>query len=128
MRQVCCPCCRFVQPEDGLANFPVLLVGGRRSSTVTAFKVHVDLGMWRHFLLSRWSHYREQLPGRLKIEKKCCLFLDIFSIVKIKVFHPLSLSGSRCISDAIITVTQLEQRGEIFWDSRCCLCAWVYAF
>ena len=46
---------------------------------------------------------------RLKIAKKCGLYLDIFCCV--------SLSDSKCMSDAI-TSTKLEQTGEIFWDSR----------
>ena len=31
------------------------------------------------------------------------------------------------MSDAI-TSAKLEQTGKIFWDSRCCLCAWISAF
>ena len=46
--------------------------------------------------------------------KKCWLYLDIFSCVKINVF---SLSGSRCMQNAI-TSTKLEQTEEIFSDSR----------
>ena len=30
------------------------------------------------------------------------------------------------MSDAI-TSTKLEPTGKIFWDSQCCLCAWVSA-
>ena len=41
-------------------------------------------------------------------------------------FARFSLSGSRCISDAI-TSTKLEQTGE-FLDSRCCLSAWYLRF
>ena len=38
-----------------------------------------------------------------------------------------SLSDLRCKSDAT-TSTKLKQTGEILWDSRCCLSAWVPAF
>ena len=81
-----------------------------------------------------WSDYSKKAGGhfiriRLKIAKKCGSYLNIFSCVKINGFFSLvfSLSGSRCMSDAI-TSTKLEQTGKIFWDSRCCLCAWVSAF
>ena len=39
-------------------------------------------------------------------------------------FRCFSLSDSRCMSN-VITGTKLEQTGEIFCDSRCCLCARV---
>ena len=76
-----------------------------------------------------WSECRKVLPGqviriRLKIVKRCFLFLDIFSSVKIYFSACFSLSGSRSMSDAI-TSRELEKRGELFWDSRCCLGAWV---
>ena len=79
-----------------------------------------------------WSDYSKQVGGKflrvcLKIAKKCWLCLDIFSCVKMNVFACFSLSDSRCMSDAI-TSSKLEQTGKIFWDSRCCLSAWVSAF
>ena len=81
---------------------------------------------------AQWSDYSKEVGGqfiwiRLKIAKKCGLYLDIFSCVKMKFFARFSLSCSRCMSDAI-TSTKLEPTGKIFWDSRCCLCAWVSAF
>ena len=42
-------------------------------------------------------------------------------------FTRFSLSNSRCISD-VTTSTKLKQTGEIFWDSRCFLSAWILAF
>ena len=46
----------------------------------------------------------------------------IFLVVwKWTFFARFSLSGSRCMSDAI-TSAKLEPTGNIFWDSRCCLC------
>ena len=67
----------------------------------------------------------------LKIAKKRGLYPDIYNCVKMNVFRSFfarfSLSGSRCMSDAI-TSTNLEQIGKIFCDSRCCLSAWVSAF
>ena len=57
----------------------------------------------------------------LKIAKKCWLYLES------TFFARFSLSDSRYMSDAI-TSTKLEQTGEIFWDSRGCLSAWVSAF
>ena len=47
---------------------------------------------------------------RLKIAKKCCLYLDIFSYVKINVFRSFFAFSSRCMSDTI-TSTKLEQTG-----------------
>ena len=44
---------RFFHPEDGLADFPVLLVGGTSSGTITALRVHVDLGI----LAATFMHY-----------------------------------------------------------------------
>ena len=67
------------------------------------------------------------MRNSLKIATKCCLYLGIFSCVKVTFFARFSLSDSRCMTDAI-TSTKLELTGEIFWDSRCCLCAWVSAF
>ena len=49
------------------------------------------------------------------------------AVCKSTFFARFSLSDSRCMSDAL-TNTNLEQTGEIFWDSRCCLSAWVSAF
>ena len=81
---------------------------------------------------SHRSDYSKKVGGhfiriRLKIAKRCGLYLDIFSSVTNNVFRSFSLSGSRCMSDAIIR-TKLEPTGKIFWDSQCCLCAWVSAF
>ena len=58
----------------------------------------------------------------LKIAKICCLYLDIFSCVKVDVFCSFFVlfSGSSCMSDAM-TSTTVEKTGELFWDSRCCL-------
>ena len=66
---------------------------------------------------------------RLEIAKKKsvgCIWIFL-SVWKSTFFARFSLSDSRCMSDAI-TSTKLEQTGEIFWDSRCCLSAWVSAF
>ena len=64
---------------------------------------------------------------RLKMAKKCGLYLDIFSCVKMKVFRSFFVfrleMHIRCDDS-----TKLEQTGQIFWDSRCCLCARVSAF
>ena len=60
---------------------------------------------------------------RLKIARKSCLYLDVFGCVKINVFR--SVFALRL--DAI-TNTKLKQTGELFWDSRRCLGAWVSAF
>ena len=83
-----------------------------------------------------WSDYSKWVGGHfirigLKIAKKWWLYLDIFSCVKINgflffVFLLVFHSDSRYTSDAIIS-TKLEQTGKIFWDSRCCLIAWVSA-
>ena len=54
---------------------------------------------------------------RLKIAKKCCLYLDILSCVNVDVFAHFWLSGSRRMSDAT-TSTKLELTGKVFWDSR----------
>ena len=49
------------------------------------------------------------------------------AVCKSTFYARFSLSDSICMSYAI-TSTKLEQTGEIFWDSRCCLSAWVCAF
>ena len=74
-----------------------------------------------------WSDYSKSVGGQfiricLKIVKKYWLYQDIFSCVKINFFACFWLSDSRCVSHAI-TSTKLEQTGEIFLDSRCCLSA-----
>ena len=51
----------------------------------------------------------------------------VSAVWKSTFFARFSLSGSRCMSDAI-TSTKLEQTGEVFWDSPCRLSAWVSAF
>ena len=55
-----------------------------------------------------------------------CIWIFL-TVWKSTFFARFSLPGSRCMSDAK-TSTKLEQTGEIFWDSRCCLSAWVSAF
>ena len=67
---------------------------------------------------------RSVFKNSAKNSEKCWLYLDIFSCVKIQRFL---LSDSRCLSD-VITSTKLEQTGEVFWDSQCCLSATVSAF
>ena len=65
---------------------------------------------------------------RLKIAKRCWLYLNIcVCVCKSTFFARFSLSDSRCMSDAITSI-KLKQIVEIFWDSRCCLSAWVSAF
>ena len=60
-------------------------------------------------------------------EKNVAWIWIFLSVWKATFFARFSLSGSRCMSDWI-TSTKLQQTGEVFWDSRCCLCAWVSAF
>ena len=64
----------------------------------------------------------------LKIVKKVLCIIWIFLAVwKLTFFARFSLSDSRWMADAI-TSTKLDQTGEIFWDSGCCLSAWVSEF
>ena len=63
----------------------------------------------------------------LKIAKKCGLYLDIFSCVKMNVFR----SFFAFMLEMRVRCDNQYKTGadkEIFWDSRCCLCAWVSAF
>ena len=63
----------------------------------------------------------------LKIAKKCRLYLDIFSCMKINVFRSFFAfrleMHVRCDKQY-----KMGQIGGIFWDSRCCLSARVSAF
>ena len=78
------------------------------------------------------SDYSKEVGGqfiriRLKIAKKCGLYLDIFSCVKMNIF----CSFFAFMLEMHVRCDNQYKTGadrEIFWDSRCCLCAWVSAF
>ena len=55
---------RFLHPEEGLADFPILLVGATRSATVTALRVHVDLSMEHHSIPAMSASLRHTGPVR----------------------------------------------------------------
>ena len=55
---------RFLHPEEGLADFPILLVGATRSATVTALRVHVNLSMGHHSISSMSATPRYTGPVR----------------------------------------------------------------
>ena len=55
---------RFLHPEEGLADFPILLVGATRSATVTALRVHVNLSMGHHSISSMSATLRYTGPVR----------------------------------------------------------------
>ena len=55
---------RFLHPEEGLADFPILLVGATRSATVTALRVHVNLSMGHHSISPMSATLRYTGPVR----------------------------------------------------------------
>ena len=65
---------------------------------------------------------------RLKIAKKYCLFWDIFSSVKMNVFHPFFAFRFKMNIRCDNQFKTVAGGGELFSDSRCCLIAWVSAF
>ena len=53
---------KFLHPEEGLADFPILLVGATRSAIVTALRVHASMG--HHSISSMSATLRYTGPVR----------------------------------------------------------------
>ena len=65
---------------------------------------------------------------RLKIAKKCCLYLDIFSCVEINVFRSFFAFRREMRVRCDNQYENWSRRGEVVWNSQCCLSAWVSVF
>ena len=81
---------------------------------------HTGQTIGNSFRVTLWKDYHKIR------EKSVACFWTFFFSVKVNVFHSFFVFRPRCMSYAI-TSRKPEQTGKLFWDSVCCVIAWVSA-